>query len=192
MFPRIVLGVFSRSLNEVRFLYMAQDTHRKKTGIVKIVVQGIGSTRPQRRTKKPGDRRGQNAEFLKAQFKKGSPAGPAFRKGFQRQRLPKFSDAYEVALMDEVPAALRKKLRVPEGTTFMDVLVRNVVAAAALQASIPHVTEVREVTQGKVANKNVNLNAELEAYATNPAFQQFLAEKLEEFRAKQLTEGDNE
>lgn len=71
----------------------------------------------------------------------------------------------------------------------MDVVIQSVVQNA-MTGSIPHVQEVREVTQGKVANKNINVSAELELYATNPAFRQFIVEKLEEFKAKQLPSGE--
>lgn len=139
----------------------------KRTETVNIVVKGIGRARPKRRAK-PGHRIGQSPRSIANRFKPGNTFGK------NRRPLPKFADAYTVALMEEVPAALRKQLGVAKGTTMMDLLVQRVVQEAAVNASIPHVTELRDTTQGKNPDRRITMTANIERLIQDPEFLKFV------------------
>jgi hypothetical protein len=185
--------------------------YRKRIGktkeTVNVVVHGLRPPRPQKR---PGDRRGKNPDFIKNQFKagKGENLDPRIERGLTlisklreagaieyKKPMPKFADAYSLTMMDPLPKALCKKLKVPVGTTLMDLTV-NRIAEMAARGSLPHVQEIREVTQGKVPNQNLNLSVELQAYAENEEFRKFIADRYAEFLAtrpqRSLTTGDSE
>jgi hypothetical protein len=185
--------------------YHSRMARRKLEGktkeTVNIMIHGL---RPPRPKKREGDRRGKNPDFIKNQFKagKGENLDPRTKRGLTRisqvrqaPRVPKFSDMYSVAMMDKLDARLCKKYGLPVGTTMLDLIINRVVEEAA-HGSLEHVQEIREVCQGKVPNKNLNVTAELEAYVDNPEFRQFMSEKLQEFLAtrpqQRLTTGDAE
>ena len=150
---------------------------------VSVIIKGIGTlpARPHRR-KKPGDKRGNNPDFVAQKFK---PGNTFWKNASHGTKLPRFSDAYEVALLQEVPAPLRKQLGVPKGTTMMDLLVSRVVEQAAVNASIPHVTEVRETVAGKNPDRRITLTASLNRLMEDPEFQRFVEQRLDEYLAQE-------
>ena len=160
----------------------------KKSEKIQIVVRGIGRARPQRR--REDERRGKSPGSAKHHFKPGQSGNPRGRPHVPD--VPKFKDAYSVALMDTVPASMAKQLGVPRGSTFMDVLVKNVVAAAAL-ASMPHVEECRQVLEGKLPNTNQNIDIipEFEELKNNEGFRNFVKDQLLEYRRQILSGGDD-
>jgi hypothetical protein len=158
---------------------MARTKNGQKTEkngqTVNIVVKGIGRTRP--RERRPG--RKQSPASIATRFKPGN----TFAKN--RRPLPKFADAYTTALMDEVPAALRKQLGVKKGTTMMDLLVQRVVEEAAVNASIPHVTELRDTTQGKNPDRRITMTANIERLIQDPEFLKFVEQCADRYLSQE-------
>ena len=57
--------------------------------------------------------------------------------------------------------------------TLLDVIVHSVVQQA-MAGSVRHLVELRETTQGKTPNRNLNISASMEAFLPDEGFRNFL------------------
>jgi hypothetical protein len=139
---------------------------------VNIVVKGIGAAQP--RTKKrarPGNKIGQSPGSVAHRFKPGNQFGTK-----ANRHIPKFSDAYELKLLEPMPEKLRRQLRLPTGATLMDAII-NAVVQKAIGGDLSSVVEIREVTQGRVENRNLNITASMSQFLSDPGFRDFLEQQ---------------
>ena len=69
--------------------------------------------------------------------------------------------------------ASRAELGLAKEATLLDVIVYSVVQQA-MAGSVQHLVEMRETTQAKTPNKNLNISAAMEAFRQDEGFRNFL------------------
>ena len=84
--------------------------------------------------------------------------------------------------------ACRAELGLAKEATLLDVIVHSVVQQA-MAGRVQYLVELRETTQGKTPNKNLNISAAMEAFLQDEGFRNFLEAHHGDFMEKMINSG---
>ena len=132
---------------------------------VKQVAAVIPALKPKRRP------RG-NSPFVKGNtygFKKGQSGNP----GGKPKVFVKFAAKVAEEMLQPVPKEIKAALGLPRGATMYDAMVRALLLQAANGDTMAFTT-ARESVEGKLAQRNINISASLQALQDDPQFVEWL------------------
>lgn len=134
----------------------------------------------QPRRPKPRPRGNSNhPAFKAAQFKKGQSGNPGGKPKFYVRMATKLAD--ELAM--PAPAPISKALGLKKGATKYDACLASMLHCAMTgdwQAALG----IREVIEGKLPNRSLNISASLERMLQDADFRQFVDQQLQSYLAQ--------
>jgi hypothetical protein len=115
-----------------------------------------------------------------------------FKKGYDPRRnigaKPKIHQRMATMLLTELdhiaPRNLSKAFGLRGARTKYEVLVAATIHRAMTTGDPNTLMALHDLTEGKLANKNVNLSVEMEAYCTDPNFRTFMEEQYSKYQLK--------